>query len=139
MVSCGGDEWMNSNRRDLLAILVLPVCAVIMSLKFGGNGNTFYAWLLGNAALTGSMQICREWFMFLVWVYMVSLVAEAILEILHKYELGRQFAVVNTTSILLCMIVGFLEGCQNSICVGMILLLLVSLCYWLLPSGRKQA
>ena len=128
---------MKITKRELLCIVVLPVCAGIMSLRFGGNGNTFYAWLLGIAELAPPFQNISLWFSFLTWMYLVSLVTVVILEILHQYEKGKLFAWINAVSITMCIIIGFLEGYRNSICAGMVLLFLLSLSYWLLPSVQK--
>ena len=117
----------------MLAIFSLPVCAAVMHLRFGGGGNTFYAWLLGTAQLQEPLKGYSQWFSFLAWIYLVSLIAIVLLEILHKFESARRFAGINTVSIYLCVIFGFVEGYRNSICVGMILLFFISLSYWLLP------
>lgn len=125
-------------KRDILAIFILPVCAIVMHLRFGGNGNTFYAWLLGSAELMEPLKVYSQWFSFLTWMYLISLIAVAVLEILHKYETARLFAWINTISIHSCVFFGFLEGYRNSICAGMVLLLLLSLSYWLLRFKQNK-
>ena len=124
-------------KRDILVVLVLPVCVGIMFLRFGGNGYTFYEWLLGTAELAEPLTRSSHSFALLVWIYLVFLLAVVVLELLHKYEKGKYFAWGNTASILLCMIIGAVEGKENSICIGMILLTLISLGYWLLPSELR--
>lgn len=117
---------MKLSKTDLIFILLLPIAAVLMALEFGGNWRTFYEWLGGSVGFSLRVPIGSEFFMILAWVYLISFICTVVFEVLHRFDYMKLFSFINVGSIGLCFLRGIIEGEPDAICIGMILLLAVS-------------
>ena len=113
---------MKESGRKRLSVLLLPLCAVIMCLRFDGDGQPFYAWLLGDIGIHNGLSLQKEVYMFLAWMYLVSFAAA----ILGKRDNTKIYAWINFISIVLCSFLCLMCWGRASIRVGLILLLLLS-------------
>ena len=127
---------MQLTKRGIVFIVLLVACALLMTLEFGGNYDTFYAWLSGEAHFTryGSPQetLCTA----LAWIYLVTLVGTVAFELFAKSELMMLCSYVSGGAMLVMFLFGlFWSNSWGALCIGMPLLLAVSIAYIIL--GKK--
>lgn len=135
---------MKLEKKDIVCIVLLLLCALLMTLKFGGNYDTFYEWLAGEAnGFNHTKMPDDSLFMVLAWVYVVTLVATVLFGLLHKTDYAKIFAYISSGSMGVFVLFG-LYGTRVKVhgpfCIGMPLMLAVTLviAYLNIPHKTKD-
>ena len=134
---------MKLGKKDIACIVLLIVCAFLMTLEFGGNYDTFYEWLSGegHGFSNGSMPD-DTMFVVLAWVYLVSLLGTVLLRLLRKSDYAKFCAYVSGGAMgifVLFGLYGTTVDAHGPFCIGMPLLLVVTLAisYLNIPHKKK--
>lgn len=128
---------MQLTKKGIVFIALLVVCALLMTLEFGGNYDTFYEWLSGEAHyFTRYGSPLGEMCMVLAWIYLVALVGTVGFVLFGKSELMTLCSYISGGAMLVMFLLGLLNlDDWGGLCIGMPLLLAVSVAYIIL--GKK--
>lgn len=120
---------MQLTKRGIVFIVLFMACTLLMTLEFGGNYDTFYEWLSGEAHYGGLCTV-------LAWIYVVTLVGTVGFELFGRTDLMTFCSYISGGAMLVMFLLGlFWFNSMGALCIGMPLLLAVSIAYVIL--GKK--
>jgi len=133
---------MTLTKRSIVFIVLLIVCALIMTLEFGGNYDTFYEWLSGEGGFGHSRMPDDSLFTVLAWIYLVTLIATVFFEVICQYDFMQLCAYISFGSIAVIFAFGLYGTAVTSfgpLCIGMPLLFSISTAILILAKKWKPS
>ena len=122
---------MKLTNEDRIAIILIIICAFLMTLEFGGNYDTFYEWLSGEANGFGRIDMPDDSLFFvLAWVYLFSLLGTLIFKLTRKRDIAKLCAYISSGSMGVFVIFGLygvITVNSGELCIGMPLMLAATL------------
>ena len=92
------------------------------------NYSTLYEWLSGEVGFGSSDSL----FAVLSWIYLLTLVAAVIFEVLQKYDFMQLCIYIGFGAMVVIFAVGLVSECASgggALCIGMLLVSASFLCY----------
>ncbi len=132
---------MKLTKRSIVFIALLIICALVMTLEFGGNYDTFYQWLSGEGGYENTLMPEKSLFTVLSWVYLLTLIATVIFEVFRKYDFMKLCSYISFGSMLVILIFGLYGtrvASHGPLCIGMPLQFLISAIYLILGKKWQQ-
>ena len=132
---------MKLTKRCIVFIALMLVSALVMTLEFGGNYDTFYDWLSGEGGFGHSRMPDDSLFVVLAWIYLLALIATVIFEIIRKYDFMQLCSYISFGTMLVIFAFGLYGTSVTNhgpLCIGMPLLFLISTTILILGKKWKQ-